>query len=61
LYLSTFIRSMKIGEWWGGTMVGGKGGRVSPYGALFLDVIPPTQSRWHKGSILLTCGSGIGS
>jgi hypothetical protein len=46
LYLSTF-----------GDMDGGKGGRVSPYGALFLDVIPPT----HKGSVLLTCSGRIGS
>jgi hypothetical protein len=50
LYLSTF-----------GDMDGGKGGRVSPYGALFLDVIPPTQSRQHKGSVLLTCSGRIGS
>jgi hypothetical protein len=42
-------------------MAGGKGGRVLPYGALFLNVILPTQSRWHKGSILLTCDGGIGS
>jgi hypothetical protein len=42
-------------------MAGSKGGRVLPYGALFLDVILPTQSRWHKGSILLTCGGGIES
>jgi hypothetical protein len=32
-----------------------------PYGALFLDVILPTQSRWYKGSVLLTCGGGIRS
>jgi hypothetical protein len=42
-------------------MAGSKSGRVLPYGALFLDVILPTQSRWHKGSILLTCGGGIES
>jgi hypothetical protein len=42
-------------------MVGGKGGRVLPYGALFLDVILSTQSRWHKQSSLLTCGGAIGS
>jgi hypothetical protein len=42
-------------------MAGGKRGRVLPYGALFLDVILPMQSRWHNGSVLLTCGGGIGS
>jgi hypothetical protein len=42
-------------------MAGGKGDQVSPYGTLFLDVIPPTQSRRHNRSVLLTCGGGIGS
>jgi hypothetical protein len=42
-------------------MAGGKGDQVLPFGAPFLDVILPTQSRRHKGSILLTCGGGIGS
>jgi hypothetical protein len=41
-------------------MVGGKGGRVSPYGTLFLGVILLTQSRRHKGSVLLTCDGGNG-
>jgi hypothetical protein len=41
-------------------MAGGKGDRDLPYGTLFLSVILPTQSRWHKGSVLLTCGSGNG-
>jgi hypothetical protein len=41
-------------------MAGGKGGRVSPYGTLFLSVILPTQSRWHKGSVLLICGGRNG-
>jgi hypothetical protein len=41
-------------------MVGGKGRRVSPYGTLFLGVILLTQSRWHKGSVLLTCDGGNG-
>jgi hypothetical protein len=31
-----------------------------PYGTVFLGVILPMQSRWHKGSILLTCGGGNG-
>jgi hypothetical protein len=41
-------------------MASGKGGRDSPYGTLFLSVILPTQSRRHKGSILLTCGGRNG-
>jgi hypothetical protein len=41
-------------------MAGGKGGRVFPYGTLFLDVILPMQSRQYKGSILLTCDSENG-
>jgi hypothetical protein len=41
-------------------MAGGKGGRVSPYGTLFLGVILPMQSRRHKGSVLLTYGGGNG-
>jgi hypothetical protein len=55
------IQSMETGEvagwchgrWWGisGLL----------YGALFFDVILPTQPRWHKGSILLTSGGEISS
>jgi hypothetical protein len=41
-----------------GAMASGKGGQVLPHGTLFLYVILPTQSRWHKGSVLLTCGGG---
>jgi hypothetical protein len=59
-YLTTFLQLMKTGEWQGGAMAGGKGGRVSPYGTLFLSVILPTQSRQHKGYVLLTCGCGNG-
>jgi hypothetical protein len=57
-YITTFLQSTKIGERLGGTMAGGKGGRVLPYGTLFLGVILPTQSRRCKGSVLLTCGGG---
>jgi hypothetical protein len=60
-YLTTFLRPTKTGERRGGAMASGKCGRVKPYGALFLDVILPTQSRWHKRFVLLTCGGGIGS
>jgi hypothetical protein len=31
------------------------------YGALIFDPILPTRSRRHKGSVLLTCSSKIGS
>jgi hypothetical protein len=41
-------------------MASGKGGEVSPYNTLFLGVILPTQSRRHKGFVLLTCGDGNG-
>jgi hypothetical protein len=46
---------MKTGERQGGAMADGKFGQVLPYVTLFLGVILPTQSRRHKGSILLTC------
>jgi hypothetical protein len=59
-YLTTFLQSKKTGERQGGTTAGGKGGRVPPYGTLFLGVILPTHSRRHKGSVLLTCGGGNG-
>jgi hypothetical protein len=34
--------------------------RFTVYDALVYDVILPMQPRWHKGSILLTCGGEIG-
>jgi hypothetical protein len=47
------------------------GGGVAPWPAVrelgfalqcdIFNVILPTQPRWHKGSILLTCGGEIGS
>jgi hypothetical protein len=59
-YLTTFLQSTKTGERQGGAMAGGKGGRVSPYDTILLGVIHPTQSRWHKGSVLLTSGGENG-
>jgi hypothetical protein len=32
----------------------------STYGALIFDPILPTRPRWHKESVLLTCGGEIG-
>jgi hypothetical protein len=42
-------------------MAGSEGAWVHPMMPYFLDVILPTQPRWHKGSILLTCSGEIGS
>jgi hypothetical protein len=49
-------RTEEAAGWRNGQWYGSLG---SPYGALFLDAILPTQPRWHKGSILLTCDDEI--